>query len=61
MIMDSSSLRRLLALVKKEFLQLGRDRSSLLIGTVLLLAYIIILIKRDFPLRGLPVIGKYFK
>lgn len=43
MIMDSSSLRRLLALVKKEFLQLGRDRSSLLIGTVLPIILILIM------------------
>ena len=33
----------------------------ILIGTVLLCIYLVILIKRDFPLSGLPVIGKYFK
>ena len=43
MIIDSGSLRRLLALVKKEFLQLGRDRSSLLIGTVLPIILILIM------------------
>ena len=32
----------------------------MLIGTALLGIYVIILIKRDFPLSGLPVIGKYF-
>ena len=31
------------------------------IGTVLLCVYLVILVKRDFPLSGLPVIGKYFK
>jgi len=31
------------------------------IGTALLLIYVIILVRRDFPLSGLPVIGKYFK
>ena len=31
------------------------------IGTALLGIYLVILIKRDFPLSGLPVIGKYFK
>jgi len=31
------------------------------IGTGLLGIYLVILIKRDFPLSGLPVIGKYFK
>ena len=33
----------------------------ILIGTVLLCIYLIILVKRDFPLSGLPVIGKYFR
>ena len=32
----------------------------MLIGTALLGIYVIILIKRDFPLSGLPIIGKYF-
>ena len=34
---------------------------TMLIGTALLGIYVIILIKRDFPLSGLPVIGKYFR
>ena len=33
----------------------------ILIGTVLLCIYLVILVKRDFPLSGLPVVGKYFK
>ena len=32
----------------------------MLIGTALLIVYLVILVKRDFPLSGLPVIGKYF-
>ena len=31
------------------------------VGTVLLLIYVVILVRKDFPLSGLPVIGKYFK
>jgi len=31
------------------------------IGTVLLFIYLAILVRKDFPLSGLPVIGKYFK
>ena len=34
---------------------------SMAVGTVLLVIYIAILVKKDFPLSGLPVIGKYFK
>ncbi|MBR1481129.1 MAG: oligosaccharide flippase family protein [Paludibacteraceae bacterium] len=30
------------------------------VGTVLLIIYILILVRRDFPLSGLPLIGKYF-
>ena len=30
-------------------------------GTVLLLLFVVYIVKRDFPLRQLPVIGKYFK
>ena len=33
----------------------------MLFGTALLIVYLVILVKRDFPLSGLPVIGKYFK
>ena len=31
------------------------------INTVLLLAYLAMIVRRDFPLRNLPVVGKYFK
>ena len=31
------------------------------IGTVLLTLYLIIMVRRDFPLSGLPVVGKYFR
>ena len=31
------------------------------IGTLLIIVYGIVLAKKDFPLSGLPVIGKYFK
>ncbi len=31
------------------------------IGTVLLLIYLLVLTKKDFPLSGLPVVGKYFR
>ncbi len=34
---------------------------TMLIGTILLFAYCYILIKKDFPLSSLPLIGKYFK
>lgn len=30
-------------------------------GTLVLAAYTIVLVKKDFPLSGLPVVGKYFK
>ena len=33
----------------------------MLIGTALLGIYLVILVKRDFPLSGLPLAGKYFK
>ena len=33
----------------------------MLVGTALLFIYLIILVRRDFPLSGLPVVGKYFK
>lgn len=31
------------------------------ISTLLLIAYVVLIVKRDFPLRNLPVVGKYFK
>ena len=31
------------------------------IGTILLAGYIVVLVHNDFPLSGLPVVGKYFK
>ena len=31
------------------------------LSTVFLFAYLLLVVKRDFPLRNLPVIGKYFK
>ena len=34
---------------------------SMAVGTVLLIAYITILVKKDFPLTSLPLIGKYLK
>ena len=33
----------------------------MVLGTVLLLLFVVYIVKRDFPLRQLPVIGKYFK
>lgn len=34
---------------------------SMAVGTVLLIIYLAVLIKKDFPLSGLPVVGKWFK
>ena len=34
---------------------------SMAVGTVLLIIYLVVLIKKDFPLSGLPVVGKWFK
>ena len=34
---------------------------KLLLGTCLLACYIIFMIRKDFPLSSLPIIGKYFK
>ena len=31
------------------------------IGTLLIALYLIVMTRRDFPLSGLPVVGKYFK
>ena len=39
----------------------GRMSISMAVGTVLILCYLTIIIKKDFPLSGLPIIGKYFK
>ena len=39
----------------------GRMSISMAVGTVLLLVYMAVVIRRDFPLSGLPIIGKYFK
>lgn len=53
---DSSFLKRWLALVRKEFLQLQRDRSSLLIGTVLPIILILIMgYGISLDVRNLPV------
>jgi O-antigen/teichoic acid export membrane protein len=34
---------------------------SILLNTTLILAFVAIIVKKDFPLRNLPVIGKHFK
>ncbi len=34
---------------------------AMLLGTLLLLVYCYVLVKKDFPLSSLPVVGKYFK
>ena len=34
--------------------------ASLAVNTLLILVFVAYLVKRDFPLSGLPVIGKYF-
>ena len=33
---------------------------SMAAGTVLLIIYLVVLVRKDFPLSGLPVVGKYF-
>ena len=35
--------------------------ASLLVNTVLLGVYMVYMVKRDFPLKNLPVVGKYFR
>ncbi len=35
--------------------------AAMLVGTALLLIYCFVLVKKDFPLSSLPVVGKYFK
>ncbi len=39
----------------------GSVALSMAVGTLLLMGYIAVLIRLDFPLSGLPVVGKYFK
>ncbi len=34
---------------------------ALLANTALLMVFVVVLVKRDFPLSGLPIIGKYFR
>lgn len=34
---------------------------SMAIGTLLIVVYIYVLVRKDFPLSGLPVVGKYFR
>ena len=34
---------------------------SLVVSTLLILLFMVVVVKRDFPLKNLPVIGKYFK
>ena len=34
---------------------------SLMVSTLLILLFMLVVVKRDFPLKNLPVIGKYFK
>ena len=35
--------------------------AALLVNTILLLLFVAFIVKRDFPLGNLPVIGKYFR
>ena len=35
--------------------------AALLVNTVLIFVFMAIIVKRDFPLRNLPLVGKYFK
>lgn len=39
----------------------GSMSVSMIVGTVLLIGYLAIMTKKDFPLSALPVVGKYFK
>ena len=34
---------------------------SMVVGTIFICVYLVVLIRKDFPLSGLPVVGKYFK
>ncbi|HCS86923.1 MAG TPA: polysaccharide biosynthesis protein [Bacteroidales bacterium] len=40
---------------------MGSMWMSMAVGTVLIIVYLCILVKKDFPLSGLPVVGKYFR
>lgn len=40
---------------------LGGMWMSMAVGTVLIVVYLGVLVKKDFPLSGIPVIGRYFK
>ena len=35
--------------------------AALLVNTLLLLVFLAVIIKRDLPLSGLPVVGRYFR
>ena len=35
--------------------------AQMLFGTVLMMVYAVVLVKKDFPLSGLPVVGKWFR
>lgn len=39
----------------------GRMSVSMAVGTMLLIIYLAVLVNKDFPLSGLPVVGKYFR
>ena len=34
---------------------------DMIVGTVLIIVYLCVLVRKDFPLSGLPVVGKYFR
>jgi hypothetical protein len=35
--------------------------ASLSLNTLMIILFVMVIVKRDFPLRSLPLIGKYFK
>ena len=37
------------------------DLSNLVVGTVVVIAYLAILLKRDFPAANIPIVGKFFR
>ena len=37
------------------------DWAQVAVNTLLILLFVAYIVKRDLPLKGLPVIGKYFK
>lgn len=43
------------------YLTAHRMSISMALGTILLTVYMIVLVRKDFPLSGLPIVGKYFK